>query len=164
MSRNLLNFVIYFLVIYSFSSVLGLSSSFKSFVAVLHSDRTQSPTPFAFFLPHLSPTSSSTAILSLLPYNFPHFLPLLNTVKNALQLNRTLPSHLTNELSSYFRSLPLYCQPSVQIIFQQYAIHQLASTILVPNKYFARKLQKIKDKAEKELIVLENSFRYLICA
>jgi hypothetical protein len=129
-------------------------------VCVLNSDKSEkSYVPFAILSPN---TNSTTAVLSILPYNFPKLLTLLDTLRTAQISNKPITSQLTQDLIQYFKLLPLYCQPSLHVVLSQYGLLQYLPTIPSYNKYLLRRLQKMKKNASDDLLQLENTFKSVI--
>ena len=139
-------------------SSLGLHTQVKCMVCILPSEKSENKSyvPFGIMSHNLN---SNTAILSMLPYNFPKLLPILSSLRMAQISNRPVSSQLSQDLVLYFKTLPLYCQPSVYALLLQFGLQQFIPTIPPYNKFLVRRIQKMKKSATDDILQLENSFK-----
>lgn len=136
---------------------LGLLPQLKYLVSVANADRSsdQSFVPFAILT-----CNANATLLSVLPYNFPRLIPQLEALRAAQLTNKPISSQITSDLVSYFKSAPIYCQPSILSLFQLYGLHSYMPPIAGYNRFLVRRIHKMKKAASDELVSLENSFRY----
>ena len=139
-------------------SLLGLHTQIKCMVCILPPEKSENKSyiPFGILSHNLN---SNTAILSMLPYNFPKLLPILSSLRLAQISNRPVSSQLSQELVIYFKTLPLYCQPSIYALLLQFGLQQFIPAIPPYNKFLIRRIQKMKKTAADEITQLEKSFK-----
>jgi hypothetical protein len=137
---------------------LGLLPHCKYMLCVVNSENKldQSYVPFAILAAN---PNTYTASLVMLPYNFPRLIPHLETIRATQLAGKTLSQNTTQELVMYFKSAPIYCQPSLQTLFQQYGLQNYIPPITPYNKYLVRRLQRMRKSASDDLVSLETSFR-----